>query len=104
LVLKVTIVVVGDYYYSHKTREIEKRTSKRKRGKVDVSQEAPERSIKWKVGLDLKDNAIQAASTLSAFSSVNIVSVHEVTGALDAAKSKINELEVTLEKHQRGHG
>jgi hypothetical protein len=28
---------------------------------------------------------------------VNIVSVHEVTGALDVAKSKIIELEVTLE-------
>jgi hypothetical protein len=25
------IVIVGDYYYSHKTREIEKRTPKRKR-------------------------------------------------------------------------
>jgi hypothetical protein len=75
----------------------EKISPKRKRGRDDVGQEAPERSIKWKVGLDLKDKALQAASTLIYFIGVNIVSFHEVTGALDATKSKINELDVTLE-------
>jgi hypothetical protein len=57
------VVVVGDYYYNHKTREIEKRMSKRKIGKVDVSHETPERNIKWKVGPDLKDNNTSSLST-----------------------------------------
>jgi hypothetical protein len=31
------IVVVGEYYYSHKTKAIEKRTTKRKREGTDTS-------------------------------------------------------------------
>jgi hypothetical protein len=55
------VVIVGDYYYNHKMRSIEKITPKRKREKVDTSHETPERSIKWKAGPDPKDNAIQAS-------------------------------------------
>jgi hypothetical protein len=95
------VVTVGYYYYNHKTRAIEKRAPKRKRGKIEASQDVPERNIKWKVGPDAKDNALQVASVLSAFAGVNIVSVHEVTVALDDAKSRIAELEMTLEDHQR---
>jgi hypothetical protein len=35
------VIVVGEYYYNHKTRAIKKRTSKRKREKVDTSHETP---------------------------------------------------------------
>jgi hypothetical protein len=42
------VVVVGDYYYSKKTRDIERRTTKRKRGEVTLKQESTEMSIKWK--------------------------------------------------------
>jgi hypothetical protein len=45
----------------------------------------------------VKDNSLQEASTLSAFVGVNIVSVHEVAVALNAAKSKVAEMEKTLE-------
>jgi hypothetical protein len=70
---------------------------KRKRGKADASHENPERKSKWKVGTYLKENVIQATSTLSTFSGVNIVSVHEVVEVLDAVKARITELETTLE-------
>jgi hypothetical protein len=33
------VIVVGDYYYNHKMRAIEKREPKRKREKVDTSHE-----------------------------------------------------------------
>jgi hypothetical protein len=51
------VVVVGEYYYSHKTKSIEKRTAKRKRG--GVSTDIVERNIKWKAGPDPKENVIQ---------------------------------------------
>jgi hypothetical protein len=56
----------------------------------------PERSIKWKVWPDVKDNTLQEASELSTFAGVNIVLFHEVVVSLDATKSRIAELEMTL--------
>jgi len=53
-------------------------------------------SIKWKVGPDVKDNALQVTSSLSDFFGVNIVSVHDVVIALDVKKSRVAEMETTL--------
>jgi hypothetical protein len=44
------VVVVGEYYYIHKTRAIERRINKRKRGEYTLKKEPSERSIKWKAG------------------------------------------------------
>jgi hypothetical protein len=44
--------------------------------------------MKWKVGPDLKHNAIKVASTLSSFTGVNSMSVHEVEEYLDTSKSR----------------
>jgi hypothetical protein len=87
-----------------KKHEPLKKNPKRKRGKSDESQGAPERNIKWKVGPDVKDNSLQEASALSAFVGVNIVSVHEVAVELDTAKSKVTELENDLGDYQRSDG
>ena len=51
----------------------------------------------WKEGIEVKDNKIQVALTLSAFVGVNIISVHEVAKSLDTTKYRITELETTLE-------
>jgi hypothetical protein len=91
------LFVVGDYYYNHNTREMDKMTLKRERGKVYLSRETPERNIKGKFGPGLKDNEIQAASVLGDFADVNIVSVHKVAGELNVVKYRINELETILE-------
>jgi hypothetical protein len=45
----------------------------------------------------LKTMQYKQASTLSAFVGVNIVSVHEVAGALDTTKSRVTELDTSLE-------
>ena len=78
-------------------RYIEKRTPNSKWEKADTSHETPKTSIKWKEGIDLKNNKIQVALTLSAFVGVNIISVHEVAKALDTTKCRITEFETTLE-------
>jgi hypothetical protein len=61
------VVVVGDYYYNDKTRSIEKRSNKRKRGESTNTQSSIGRVIEWKAGPDPEDNAIQETSTLHAF-------------------------------------
>jgi hypothetical protein len=58
--IECVVVVVGDYYYSHKTKSIEKRMTKKKREGSGASQDTSERNIKWKAGPDPKENAIQA--------------------------------------------
>jgi hypothetical protein len=95
------VVVVGEYYYNHKTRDIERRINKRKRGESTLKQESSERSIKWKVGKDPKENVIQTTSTLNAFVGANVMSVYEIGEALDVSRARVVELEVVYEHHQR---
>jgi len=76
-------------------RAIDKITPYRKWENVDTSHKTPKRSIKWKEGPYHKDNAIQEASTLSAFTTVNIMLVHEVIEAIDTTKYRVIELEIT---------
>jgi hypothetical protein len=91
------VIVVGDYYYNHNMRAIEKRKTKRKGEKDDTSHETFERNIKWKARPNPKDNVIQATLSLNSFVDVNIVLVYEFTGALDTTKSRVTELETTLD-------
>jgi hypothetical protein len=74
------VFVVGEYYYSHKTKYIEKINAKRKRGAARL--DTIERNIKWKVGPDPKENATQTTSILNDFSSANSMSVYEMSNAL----------------------
>jgi hypothetical protein len=70
--------VVSDYYYNHKREPSRKEHLRGKERKLIQVMRLLKGIIKWKLGPYLKDNAIQASSTLSAFVGVNIMSVHEV--------------------------
>jgi hypothetical protein len=89
------VVVVGEYYYSHKTKSIEKRDAKRKRG--GAIQDTTERNIKWKAFPNPKDNVIQTTSILNDFVGANSMSVYEMAEALDIAKLIITELEDSID-------
>jgi len=95
--IECVVVVVGEYYYSHKTKAIDKRMTKRKRGGVGASQETSERIIKWMAGPNPKENAIHAASALSAFVGANVISYYEVAEALDMSKVGVDEIEVAMD-------
>jgi hypothetical protein len=43
-----SVVVVGDYFYTNKTRSMEKRSNKRKRGESTNTQSSTRRIIEWK--------------------------------------------------------
>jgi hypothetical protein len=87
---------IGDYYFDNKTRSIEKRSSKRKRGEDSKSKSHAGRILEWKVGPDPEENAVQAASTLNTFAGLNASSVLEVTNALNTARTWVTELEIEL--------
>jgi hypothetical protein len=95
--IECVVVVVGEYYYNHKTKAIEKRTTKRKREGSGTSQETYERSIKWKAGPYPKENAIHETSSLNAFTGANVMSVYEVREALDISKERVVELEAAMD-------
>jgi len=80
-------VAVGEYYYSHKTKSIEKRDSKRKKG--EASQEKTKRSVRWKAGPNPKENSFQIASILRTFVGANSMSIYEMAKTLDMSKSRI---------------
>jgi hypothetical protein len=86
------VVVVGDYYYSHRTKGIEKRSHKRKRGDTTNNQSSTKRVIEWKAGPYPKENAIQVASVLHAFAGENAMFVYEVTTTLTLHKLKLLSL------------
>jgi hypothetical protein len=90
------VVAVGDSYYIHETRAIEKRTIKRKREGTNTIHGSSERVINWKKGHGPKYNALQKASTLNAFVGANFLSVYDVTGSLDTAKTRIVEIEANM--------
>jgi len=89
------VVDVGDYYYNHNTRAIERRTNKRKRGEATLKKEYSKRSIKWKEGKYPKKNAIQTTSTLNAIACANSMLIYEIGEALDISRSGVLELEAT---------
>jgi hypothetical protein len=76
------VVVVGDYYYDDRTKSIEKRSNKRKRGESTKSRSSTGRVVEWKVGPDPEENVVQATSSLHAFAGLNASSILEVTNAL----------------------
>jgi hypothetical protein len=90
------VVVVGEYYYNNKTREIERRSNKRKRGEYSLSQEYFERNIKWKAGQTLRKMKYIIASSLNAFAGANAMSVYELGEALDISRARVVELEGAL--------
>jgi hypothetical protein len=52
------VVAIGDYYYDNKTRSIEKRSNKRKRGEDTRSKSFARRILEWKAGPDPKENVV----------------------------------------------
>jgi hypothetical protein len=49
-----TVVAIGDYYYDDRTKSIEKRSNKRKRGESTKSRSSTGRVLEWKLGLTQK--------------------------------------------------
>jgi len=47
-----SVVAIGDYYFDNRTRSIEKRSVKRKRGEDSNSKSHVERILEWKVSPD----------------------------------------------------
>jgi hypothetical protein len=92
--IKCIVVAVGEYYNSQKTKSIEKRVAKSKRG--GASQDTTEISVRWKVGPNPKENTIQTTSILNAFASTNSMQVYEMVETLDMSKSRITELETAI--------
>jgi hypothetical protein len=82
-----SVVAIGDYYFDNRTRSIEKRSMKRKRGEDTKSKSYAGRILEWKVGPDPEENMVQAASTLNTFAGLNASSVLEVTNALNIARN-----------------
>jgi hypothetical protein len=85
------VVEMGEYHYSHKTKYIEKRVVKRKRGGVNI--DMVEMNIKYKAIPKPKESYIQTTSILNDFVGANSMSVYEMDEALDVAKLRITELE-----------
>jgi hypothetical protein len=77
-----TVVAIGDYYYDDRTKSIEKRSNKRKRGESTKSRSSTGRVVEWKVGPDPEENVVQATSSLHAFAGLNASYVLEVTNTL----------------------
>jgi hypothetical protein len=91
--IECAVVAVGEYYYSHKTKSIEKRVPK---GKEEENPRHNKRSVRWKEGPDPKENSIQTTSILNAFTGANSMSVYEMDETLDMSKSRITELETSM--------
>jgi hypothetical protein len=77
-------VVIGDYYYDDRTKSIEKRSNKRKRGESSKSISSMRRVVEWKARPNPKENVVQATSTLHAFVGLN-ASSNVDTNALSIA-------------------
>jgi hypothetical protein len=72
------VVAIGEYYFDNRTRSIEKISTKSKiiedmRSKLYVGM-----VVEWKVGIDPKENVVQATSSLNAFAGINVSSVLNV--------------------------
>jgi hypothetical protein len=91
-----TVVAIKDYYYDDRTKSIEKRSNKRKRGESTKSRSYVGRVVEWKVGPDPEENVVQEASALHAFTGMNASSILEVTNSLSMTKTRITELETKL--------
>jgi hypothetical protein len=55
-----SVVTIGDYYFDNRTRSIEKRSTKIKRGEDSKSKSHAGRILEWKVSPDPKENIVQA--------------------------------------------
>jgi hypothetical protein len=91
-----SVVSIGDYYFDNRTRSIKKRYSKGKRGEDSKSNSCAGRILEWKVGHDLEENVVQAASVLNAFARLNDSSILEVTNALNTVRTQVTELKIEL--------
>jgi len=91
-----TIVAIEDYYYYDRTKSIEKRSHKRKRGESTKSRSFVGRVVEWKVGLDPEENVVQEAFALLDFAGLNASSILEVTSALSTSKTRITEVETKI--------
>jgi hypothetical protein len=89
-------VSIVDYYYDGRTKSIEKRSNKRKRGESAKSRSSTGKVLEWKVGLDLEENFFQAAYSLHEFSILNSSYVLEVTNGLSTTRNRITKLEAEL--------
>jgi len=89
-------VAVGENYYINKTKGIEKRSSKSKRGETSLNQESTKRYIERRVVPYHKDNAIQIVSTLNAFVGENAMFLYPLVSALDTSQTIVVELEEAL--------
>jgi hypothetical protein len=61
------VVVLGEYYYNDKTKEIEKRKRKMERGKMTLSQGSTKITVERRKGTYPKENGIQNTYSLHAF-------------------------------------
>jgi hypothetical protein len=95
------VVSIGEYYYSKKSKWIEKRSTKRE--ETIVIQSSTKRVIEWETGPDPKENVIHIASALHAFAGVNAMSIFDVAMTVDTAQAKITELEKKLSDKTRRH-
>jgi hypothetical protein len=55
---KGTVVAIGDYYYDDRTKSIEKRSNKRKRGESTNSISSTGRVVEWKFGPNPEENVV----------------------------------------------
>jgi hypothetical protein len=92
------VVVVGEYYYTNKIMAIDRRTNNRKRGESSIKKESYDKNIKWKASLDPKENKIQTTLALNGFVGENAMSLYELGEALDISRTRLVELEETLNK------
>jgi hypothetical protein len=90
------LVAIGDYYFNNRTRSIEKRSMKRKRGEESNSNSHEGRILKWKVCPDPKENIVQVASMLNTFTGLNASSILEVTNSMNIFRTLVIELETKL--------
>jgi hypothetical protein len=90
------VVSIGDYYFENRTRSIEKRSAKRKRGEDSKSKSHAGRILEWKVRPDPEENTVQAASVLNSFAGLNASSFLEVTNALNISRTRVIEMETEL--------
>jgi len=81
------VVAIGDYYLENRTKSIENRSVKIKRGEDTKSKSYAGRILEWKVGPNPEENVVQAALALNTFTGLNASSVLEVTNALNISRS-----------------
>jgi hypothetical protein len=91
-----SVAIIGDYDFDKRTRSIEKRSTKRKRGEDFKSKSHVGRILEWKVGPDPEENAVQEASVLNTFAGLNASSVLEVTNSLNISRTRVIEMETEL--------